>query len=62
MISEKHQRYIELYNISNSFYRKKLDVVNVFNILLLIEKVLLKNNYEYVYSFKEEIENSNKKE
>ena len=62
LISEKHQRYIELYNISNSFYRKKLDVVNVFNILLLIEKVLLKNNYEYVYSFKEEIENSNKKE
>jgi hypothetical protein len=62
LISEKHQRYIELYNISNSFYRKKLDVVNVFNILLLIEKVLLKNNYEFVYSFKEEIENSNKKE
>ena len=55
---KNRHKIIKLYNIANSFYRKKLDVVNVFNLLLLIEKKLLKKNSEFVYSFNEELDNT----
>ena len=55
---KNRHKIIKLYNIANSFYRKKLDVVNVFNLLLLIEKKLLKKNNEFVYSFNEELDNT----
>lgn len=58
LIHEKRHKIIELYNIVNSFYRKKLDVVNVFNLLLLTEKNLMKNNNEFVYSINEELDNT----
>ena len=58
LIHEKRHKIIELYNIANSFYRKKLDVVNVFNLLLLTEKNLMKNNNEFVYSINEELDNT----
>ena len=56
LIHEKRHKIIELYNIANSFYRKKLDVINVFNLLLLTEKNLMKNNNEFVYSINEELD------
>ena len=58
LIHEKRHKIIELYNIANSFYRKKLDVINVFNLLLLTEKNLMKNNNEFVYSINEELDNT----
>ena len=58
LVYEKRHKIIELYNLTNSFYRKKLDVVNVFNLLLLIEKNLLKNNSEFVHTINEELENT----
>ena len=56
LMQHKRGKYIQLYNTTNSFYRKKLDVVNVFNILLLTEKILLKDNFEYVYSLNEDFD------
>ena len=61
LFRHKKDRYIQLYNQANSFYRKKLDVVNVFNLLLLVEKSLLKNNYEYVYSLNDEFDTTYQK-
>ena len=58
LVYEKRHKIIELFNITNTFYRKKLDVVNVFNLLLLIEKNLLKNNSEFVHTINEELENT----
>ena len=60
-MQHKRGKYIQLYNTTNSFYRKKLDVVNVFNILLLAEKILLRDNYEYVYSLNEDFDITNSK-
>ena len=58
LVYEKRHKIIELYNITNLFLRKKLDDVNVFNLLLLIEKNLLRNTNEFVYSMNEELENT----
>ena len=58
VVPKDRYKIIKLYNIANSFYRKKLDIVNVFNLLLLIEKKLLKKNSEFVYSFNEELDNT----
>ena len=58
LVYGKRHKIIELYNITNSFYRKKLDVVNVFNLLLLTERNLLKSTNEFVYSINEELENT----
>ena len=58
LVYEKRHKIIELFNITNLFLRKKLDVVNVFNLLLLIEKNLLRNTNEFVYSMNEELENT----
>ena len=57
LIKRKRHRNIELFNMANFFYRKKLDVVNAFNLLLLSEKIFLRKNYEYFQTLNEEIEN-----
>lgn len=54
LIRKNREKNIYLFNISNSFFRKKLDVVNVFNLLLLIEKNLLKKNFEFNHTIDEE--------
>ena len=56
LIQHKKGRYIQLYNDANSLFRKKLDVVYVFNLLILTEKILIRNNYEYVYSLNEDLD------
>ena len=33
---------IELYNLGNSFYRKKMDIVQVFNLLSIVEDFIKK--------------------
>jgi hypothetical protein len=38
----KKSKPIELFDIGVSLYRKRMDIVNVFTILLLIEKIILK--------------------
>ena len=35
---------IELYKLSDSFYRKRMDIVRVFTLLVITEKILIKNN------------------
>ena len=50
LIPRKKRRNIAIFNLIDSFYRKKLDVVHAFNLLLFTEKHLLKNNYDYIYS------------
>ena len=50
LIPRKKRRNIEIFNLIDSFYRKKLDVVHAFNLLLFTEKHLLKNNYDYIYT------------
>ncbi len=35
---------IELFKLGNSFYRKRMDIVHVFTLLTITEKVLIKNN------------------
>ena len=40
--NSKKYKYIKLYNKGNSFYRKKMDIVNVFIILTLIEDFIKK--------------------
>ena len=57
----KRGNNIQLYNRANSFYRKKFDVVNVFNLLLLIEKIFIRNNLEYIYSLNEDLDYSGQK-
>lgn len=54
LIRKNREKNIYLFNISNSFFRKKLDVVNVFNLLLLIEKNILKKNFEFIHTIDEE--------
>ena len=50
LIPRKKRRNIAIFNLIDSFYRKKLDVVHAFNLLLFTEKHLLKNNYDYIYT------------
>ena len=41
--NKKIRNYIELYDLGYSFYRKRLDIVHVFSLLLITEKVFIKN-------------------
>ena len=41
-ICKKKEEQIELFNIGISLYKKRMDIINVFTIILLIEKILLK--------------------
>ena len=49
-------RYIQLFNFGNSFYRKRMDIIHVFTLLIITEKVLLKNNQTQIYSLCKESE------
>jgi uncharacterized membrane protein len=42
---KKKKRMIELYLFANSFYRRRMDIVQVFTHLMLTEKILIKNNF-----------------
>ena len=42
---KKKKRMIRLYLFANAFYRKRMDIVNVFTHLILTEKILIKNNF-----------------
>ena len=41
----KKKRMIQLYLFANAFYRKRMDIANVFTHLILTEKILIKNNF-----------------
>ena len=40
----KKLKDIELFKLVNSFYKKRMDIVHVFTLLIITEKVLIKNN------------------
>ena len=40
------KRMIQLYLFANAFYRKRMDIVNVFTHLILTEKILIRNNLD----------------
>ena len=42
--NSKKKKDIELFKLGNSFYRKRMDIVHVFTLLIITEKVLIKNN------------------
>ena len=44
--SSKRYKYIKLYNIGNRYYRKKIDIVNVFSLLSFLEEYLKKEVLE----------------
>jgi len=43
--SRRKNNLLELYNLVNNYYRKKMDIVHVFTLLSIIEKILATNNY-----------------
>ena len=48
------KRHIDLYRSGSSFYKKRMDIVHVFTLLLITEKVLIKNHgKQIVYLLKE---------
>ena len=47
--AEKNKQF-KLFNLGNSFYRKRMDIVHVFTLLLITEKVLLKSYGKQIYS------------
>ena len=54
---KRKKRMIELYLFANSFYRRRMDIVNVFTHLILTEKILINNNFvvnkdKYLFSEK----------
>ena len=54
--SKRHSKKYNLFNIGNNFYRKRMDIVHVFSIISIIEKMLLKNKYQNIFSLYEEID------
>ena len=42
--NSKKKRHVKLYSDGNRFFRKKMDIVHIFSLLLLIENII-KNNY-----------------
>ena len=50
----KKKKHIELFDIGVSLYRKRMDIINVFTILLLTEKILLKIERQKITQFNNE--------
>ena len=53
----KKKIHIELFNIGITLYRKRMDIINVFTILLLTEKIVLKIERQKILSLNEETDN-----
>ena len=52
--SQKKKKHIDLYKLGFSFYKKRMDIVHVFTLLLITEKVLLKSHeQQIIYLLKE---------
>jgi len=47
----RKKKHIELFDIGVSLYRKRMDIINVFTILLLTEKILLKIERQKINQF-----------
>ena len=54
--SNKNSKQYKLFNLGNSFYRKKMDIVHVFTIISIIEKIIISNNCQNKLSVYEEID------
>ena len=54
--SNRNSKKYKLFNIGYNFYRKRMDIVHVFAIISIIEKMLLKNRYQNIFSLYEEID------
>ena len=55
--SNRQSKKYKLFNFGNSFYKKKIDIVHVFTIISIIEKIILNhNNSKNILSLYEEIE------
>ena len=52
----KIKKHIELFDLGNSFYRKRMDVVHAFTLLLITEKILLKSYKQQIYHLYKENE------
>ena len=48
--SDEKKKEFNLYKLGNSFYRKRMDIVHVFTLLLITEKVLLKSYSKQIHS------------
>ena len=54
--SNRQSKKYKLFNFGNSFYKKKIDIVHVFTIISIIEKIILNHNSKTILSLYEEIE------
>lgn len=52
----KKRKHVELFEIGVSLYRKRMDIVNVFTILLLTEKIILKIERQNLFGLNGEAE------
>ena len=52
----KKNRQVELFDIGVSLYRKRMDIVNVFTILLITEKIILKIDRQNLFGLNGEAE------
>ena len=54
--SKRDSKKYKLFNTGNSFFRKRMDIVHVFTIISIIEKILINHNYQDIFSLYEEID------
>ena len=54
--SSRNSKKYKLFSLGNSFFRKRMDIVHVFTIISVLEKILLNNNYQKFLALYEEIE------